>query len=190
MLFQGLPAGVYDVCFGAASNSSGAPIATSPNPALSEVSVNSTGSYSAVMLPTGITICGSLIYQVDGKVLPVGCQAAAGAACSPGSVTATWQYYDRTANPPTLLNGTFKTPIAANGFFEFSNVPAGQQVASPTVNLQITAGGFSGLIENNVPVPTCSASGATTTASGRRSRRPVHPRVFPQPHAHGAWPRP
>ena len=184
VLFQGLPAGVYDVCYGPATNSNGAPIATSPNPAVSEVNINSTGSYSAVMLPSGITISGSLTYQVDGKVFPVGCKAAAGAACSPGSVTATWQYYDRTANPPTLLNGTFTTPIDSNGFFEFSNVPAGQQVASPTVNLQVSAGGFSSLIENNVPVPTCSAAGVTTTAQGSVRAGLLHPRVFPQPHTY------
>ena len=160
VVFQGLPAGVYDVCFGPASNSNGAPIATMPNPAIANVGVNSTGSYSAVMLPSGITISGSLSYQVDGKVMPVGCKAAAGATCSPGSVTATWQYYDRAANPPTLLNGTFTTAIDPNGFFEFSNVPFGQQVASPTVNLQVNAGGFSTLNENNIAVPTCSMTGA------------------------------
>ena len=164
VVFQGLPAGVYDVCFGPASNSNGAPIATMPNPAIANVGVNSTGSYSAVMLPSGITISGSLSYQVDGKVMPVGCKAAAGATCSPGSVTATWQYYDRAANPPTLLNGTFTTAIDPNGFFEFSNVPFGQQVASPTVNLQVNAGGFSTLNENNIAVPTCSMTGAPSTA--------------------------
>jgi large repetitive protein len=168
VMFEGLPAGVYDVCFGPAANSNGAPISTSPNPAVAQVGVNSVGSYSAVMLPSGITISGSLSYQVDGKVMPVSCTAAAGAACSPGRVTASWQYYDRTANPPTLLSGTFTTAIDASGFFEFSGVPAGEQVASPTVNLQINAGGFSALDENNVAVPTCTSTEtgtATTTAS-------------------------
>ena len=130
------------------------------------------------MLPSGITISGSLDYQVDGKAMPVGCKAVAGAACSPGNVTATWQYYDRAANPPTLLSGTFTTPIDSSGFFEFTNVPAGEQVASPTVNLHIDAGGFSTLDENNVAVPTC-----TTTRRGLRrpaaERRPAPQRVLP-----------
>ncbi len=170
VLFQGLPAGVYDVCFGPATNSNGAPISTSPNPAVAQVSVNTSGTYSAVMLPSGITISGSLDYQVDGKVMPVSCKAAAGTACSPGSVTATWQYYDRIANPPTLLSGTFTTPIDSSGFFEFTNVPAGEQVASPTVNLHIDAGGFSTLDENNVAVPTCTA---TVTGTARTNRATV-----------------
>ena len=41
--FDFLPAGVYDVCLGPASNSNGAPIATTPNPAIANVGVNSTG---------------------------------------------------------------------------------------------------------------------------------------------------
>jgi Fibronectin type III domain/Carboxypeptidase regulatory-like domain len=172
VLFQGLPAGTYDVCFGPAANSNGAPISTSPNPAVAQVSVDSSGSYSAVMLPSGITISGSLDYQVDGKAMPVSCKAAAGAACSPGNVTATWQYYDRAANPPTLLSGTFTTPIDSSGFFEFTNVPAGEQVASPTVNLHIDAGGFSTLDENNVAVPTCTATetGTAQTSGGAAAR--------------------
>ena len=47
------------------------------------------------------------------------------------------------------------------------------------MNLQITAGGFTGLTENNVPVPTCSASGATTTAQGSGPAAPCVPGYFP-----------
>ncbi|HTT92320.1 MAG TPA: carboxypeptidase regulatory-like domain-containing protein [Acidimicrobiales bacterium] len=168
VLFQGLPAGVYDVCFGPAANSNGAPISTSPNPAVAQAGINSSGTYSAVMLPSGITVSGSLNYQVDGKTMPVSCKAAAGAACSPGNVTATWQYYDRGANPPILLTGTFITPVDSSGFFEFTNVPSGEQVASPTVNLQVNAGGFTPLNENNVAVPTCTSTETATaqTTSG------------------------
>ncbi|HET9059769.1 MAG TPA: carboxypeptidase regulatory-like domain-containing protein [Acidimicrobiales bacterium] len=165
--FQGLPPGQYEVCFGDGLNADDQVVTTSPDPALVKVANNASGTYSTVMLVSSLQISGSLVFMSGGGDQPVTCTPPIGApTCSPGTVTATWDYYDTNISPPTLLSGNFTTNIAQNGTFVFDNVPQGEQIASPTLSLQISAGGFQALTENNVSVPSCTSS---TTASSTSS---------------------
>ncbi len=166
VLFQGLPPGQYDVCFGGAVNSDGQPVTAVTEVAEIAISANTTSKLQTVMLPSAVTISGSLAYRANGALTPLICTPAPGAACSPGTVTATWQYYDAASNPPALLTGVFTTQVNSSGSFVFSAIPSGERIVSPSLDLQVTAGGFVPLAENNVPVPSCSATSKAGASSG------------------------
>ena len=164
--FQGLPAGQYEICFGAARNSDGEAVMATANAPEVAVPANTTSTFQAVMLPASVTISGSLVYRSGSALMPLTCAPAPGAACSPGTVTATWQYYNTASNPPALQTGTFTTQVGSNGSFAFTAVPPGEGIVSPNFDLQVTAGGFSPFGENNVAVPSCPTTNSAGTAQG------------------------
>ncbi len=169
VLFQGLPAGEYNVCFGAAVNSDGQSLRAVANATEVAVPANTTSRFQTVMLPSPVTVSGSLVYRSGGALVPLTCTPGPGAACSPATVTATWQYYNMASNPPALLTGAFTAQVGSSGSFTFSAVPAGEGIVSPGLDLQVTAGGFAPFVENNVAVPSCST---TTTSSVSGACRP------------------